>query len=123
MAQRAVMVDRARRLRRDMTDAERALWRALRGRQIDGFRFRRQHPIGSHIVDFVCLDVRLVVEVDGAQHAEQIRADAARTECLMERGYRVVRYWSHDVLLRLDTVTEQIRRVLLENASARPTRS
>ncbi|MBB3344849.1 endonuclease domain-containing protein [Luteimonas sp. RC10] len=87
----------ARRLRRAMTDAERALWRHLRMRQIAGARFRRQHPIGPYVVDFVCLAHRLVIEVDGGQHADSM-SDAARDAFLRTHGYRVLRLWNHDVL-------------------------
>ena len=76
--------ERARALRKSMTDAERKLWRALRDKQLDGRRFRRQHPIGPYVVDFVCLERRLVIEVDGSQHGEpeQTTFDQQRTEWL-----------------------------------------
>ena len=101
-----------------MTDAERALWRRLSRRQIDGARFRRQHPIDRYIVDFVCLSAKLVVELDGGQHAEQAEADAdaERTRWRAGRGYRVVRFWNHDVLSQPDAVVEEIRRVLNEQS-------
>ncbi len=91
--------ERARSLRRDMSPPERSLWRALRGGQIDGFRFRRQHPIGAFVVDFFCLEKRLVSEVDGRQHGEAAQAahDDERTRWLQARGYRVVRFWSNEV--------------------------
>ena len=85
--------ERARTLRKSMSDAERKLWRALRTRQLDGARFRRQHPIGRYVADFVCLERRLVVEVDGGQHTEddQIARDARRDRWLVSEGYRVLR--------------------------------
>ena len=104
-----------------MTDAEQALWRVLRRRQVEGFRFRRQHPIGPYIADFACLEAKLVVEVDGGQHDEQ--SDAQRAGYLAEQGYRVVRYWNHEVLGRLDAVAEEIRRVLLARVGGEPTAS
>lgn len=92
----------ARHLRRHLTDAERALWRALRGEQL-GVKFRRQHPIGRYTVDFVCLSHRLVVELDGGQHAQSAR-DRHRDAWLAQQGYRVLRYWNHDVLTHLNGV-------------------
>lgn len=101
---------RARELRKSMSDAESKLWSALRQRQIDGLRFRSQHPLGPYIVDFVCLERRLVVEVDGGQHGEpnQIAHDAQRTRWLESEGYRVVRAWTTEVFDNLDGVVEAI---------------
>lgn len=98
----------ARTLRRDITDAERALWRHLRKRQIAGYKFRRQHPLGAYIVDFVCLEARLVVEVDGGQHAERQFYDQARTDWLEQQGYRVLRFWNHEVLANAEGLVEAI---------------
>jgi len=103
--------DRARELRRNMTDAERALWRHLRRKQVAGRRFRRQQPIGEYIVDFACLEKKLVVEVDGGQHAEEER-DAARTRWLEGRGYRVLRFWNTEVLGQMDSVLAAIEESL-----------
>jgi len=113
--------ERAGDLRRIMSDAERRLWAALRARQLDGLRFRRQHPIGSYIADFACLEKRLVVEVDGSQHAEPTQAahDTRRTRWLESEGYRVVRVWTNEVLENLDGVTEQIRVEALRLPSVR----
>src|SRR5436309_16044731 len=94
----------ARSLRSDMTDVERILWRALRGRQLEAGRFRRQHPIGPYIADFACLDKRLVIELDGGQHQDRIGYDARRTAFLQLQGGRVVRFWNNDVLNNLDGV-------------------
>ena len=105
--------DLARRLRQAMTDAERALWRHLRMRQIAGARFRRQHPIGPYVVDFVCLDPRVVIEVDGGQHAES-RSDAARDAFLRTHGYRVLRFWNHEVLGNPEGVWLRIAQALRE---------
>lgn len=102
----------ARRLRKTMTDAEQALWRHLRDRQLDGYRFRRQVPIGDYIVDFVCLDVGLVVEVDGGQHAIKQDDDKARDAWLANEGYRVVRFWNNDVLANREGVLLKIRDAL-----------
>ena len=103
----------ARRLRRAMTDAERALWRHLRMRQIAGARFRRQHPIGPYVVDFVCLAHRLVIEVDGGQHADSM-SDAARDAFLRTHGYQVLRFWNHDVLGNPEGVWLRIAQALRE---------
>ena len=103
---------RARALRKSTTDAERKLWSVLRRLQIDGHRFRRQHPIGVYVVDFVCLAEKLVIEVDGGQHAENIQADDARTAWLESSGYRVLRFWNNDVLGNTDGVVEEIRAAL-----------
>ena len=98
----------ARILRRGMTDAERLLWQHLRGRQIAGLRFRRQHPLGRYILDFVCLEIGLAIEVDGGQHDEGRDRDRARTAWLEQRGYRVLRFWNHEVLTGLGSVKEAI---------------
>ena len=89
---------RARQLRKSLTDAERVLWNILRNRQVLGYRFRRQAPIGPYIVDFVCFENRLVIEVDGGQHVEQADYDADRTGWLEGAGYRVIRFWNSQVL-------------------------
>src|SRR5690242_13265404 len=94
---RTTSTTRARRLRRDATDAERRLWYRLRARQIDGAKFVRQEPIGPYVADFVCREQRLVVELDGGQHATDKR-DAMRDDWLRQHGYRVLRFWNNDVL-------------------------
>jgi very-short-patch-repair endonuclease len=98
----------ARRLRRDMTDAEQLLWRHLRNRELLGHKFRRQHAIGGYIVDFVCIEARLIVEADGGQHVDDSDKDAERTRRLEEIGYRVMRFWNDDVLLRVEDVLEAV---------------
>jgi BirA family biotin operon repressor/biotin-[acetyl-CoA-carboxylase] ligase len=101
--------ERARALRRNLTDAERKLWHALR-RDALGVNFRRQHPIGNYIVDFVCLDRKLVIEADGGQHAEaQAAHDAARTAWLEQQGYEVLRFWNTDILTNIEGVVDVIR--------------
>jgi very-short-patch-repair endonuclease len=113
--------ERARALRKSMSDAERKLWRGLRARRIDGARFRRQHPIGRYIVDFVCLEQRLVVEVDGGQHTEDehITADARRDRWLESEGYRVMRISTTDVYSNVDGVLDTIWATLQEQPSVR----
>jgi len=103
----------ARKLRSTLTDAESRLWLRLRRRQLDGFRFRRQQPIGRYVVDFFCPDAKLIVEVDGGQHAADT---GARTRWLEGRGYRVVRFWNNDVLGNTDGVVEKIREALRAGA-------
>jgi len=102
------LTDRARALRKAPTEAERRLWSRLRRGQLDGCRFRRQAPIGRYIVDFVCFERRLVVEIDGGQHALRARADGARTAWLESQGFTVVRFWNHEVLGNTDGVVEAL---------------
>jgi|SRR5581483_1973889 len=101
-------IPRARALRRNMTDAEAHLWKLLRGRHTTGFKFRRQFPIERYVADFVCLEARLVIEVDGGQHGDRIEEDAMRTQCLEANGYRVLRFWNDDVLKNDDRVVQVI---------------
>ncbi|WP_449467935.1 endonuclease domain-containing protein [Stenotrophomonas humi] len=101
-----VTLERARRLRRNMTETERRLWSRLRGGQLNGLKFRRQHPIPPYIVDFYCEASQLVVELDGSQHNEV--ADRARTQFLEQQGLVVLRYWDHEVLRQIDAVLEAI---------------
>jgi very-short-patch-repair endonuclease len=99
---------RARSLRRDPTEAERLLWKRLRHRQVGGAKFRRQHPIGNYIADFVCLEAMLIIEVDGSQHVDQAAYDAARTAYLIAEGFEVLRVWNNDLTCRPDSVMEAI---------------
>ena len=105
--------DNARRLRREMTEVEARLWYQLRDRRLDGFKFRRQKPIGPYIVDFVCLDRRLIIELDGGHHALQVQADARREVFLQAAGFRVLRFWNHEVLANEAAVLERIHQGLL----------
>ena len=104
---------RARQLRSTPTGAEIRLWSRIRRKQLDGFRFRRQHPIGPYVVDFFCPEAKLIVEVDGGQHDALAEQDANRTEWLEKRGYRVVRFWNNDVLANTEgvllAILEQLR--------------
>jgi very-short-patch-repair endonuclease len=104
--------DRARRLRHDQTEAERQLWARLRDRQLYNAKFRRQHPVGPFITDFCCPQHRLVVELDGGQHAVQADADQVRTAFLNQHGYRVLRYRDHEVMQDIEAVLQQIAAVL-----------
>ena len=99
---------RARQLRKNPTDAERLLWQKLRFWQVDGRKLRRQQPLGGYIVDFVCLERRLIVELDGGQHADRNAYDKKRDDWLRNQGFVILRFWNHDVLNNIDGVVEQI---------------
>ena len=107
-------VSRARSLRQGSTDAEALLWSQLRSHQMLGFQFRRQEPIGKYIVDFVCYQRRLIIELDGGQHQEQAGYDLERTEWLNRRGFKVIRFWNDDVLGNIDGVLDSILMALQE---------
>ncbi|HKP23191.1 MAG TPA: endonuclease domain-containing protein [Dongiaceae bacterium] len=104
----------ARQLRKNMTDAERALWRLLRQRQIHGVRFRRQVPIDQYIADFACLEMKLVIEADGGQHSES-QTDKVRDAYLRSQGFFVLRLWNNDILTNSDgvyrVITETVERL------------
>ena len=97
-----------RHLRSNLTDAEKRLWSKIRNKQIEGHRFRRQAPIGPYVVDFFCPKRKLVIELDGGQHATQMEADAERTAWLETKGYRVIRFWNNEVFENLDGVLQSI---------------
>lgn len=107
-------------LRQQATDAEQVLWQRLRNRQIGQAKFRRQHPIGPYVVDFVCLQHRLVIEVDGSQHAEQQERDERRTQFLASQGFRVLRFWNNQVLLKTEAVLEVILAALQDSPHPNP---
>jgi very-short-patch-repair endonuclease len=98
----------ARGLRRDPTPAEEALWAALRGRQLGGMKFRRQHPVGHYILDFCCPEHRVIVEVDGRVHEQQADYDESRTDYLATYGYRVLRFSNEEILSDLGAVLKRI---------------
>jgi len=104
---------RSRALRRDSTEAEKRLWSILRDRKLDGWKFRRQVAIGSFIVDFCCIEARMIVEIDGEQHADvRKHYDDARTRALRTRGFKVLRFWNSEVLQGAEEVAEEIGRIL-----------
>ncbi len=107
------IVATARKLRRSSTDVERKLWHRIRDKQIEEFRFRRQRPIEKYIVDFICLEAQLIVELDAGQHAENVAHDQKRSAFLHERGYRVLRFWNSEVIENIEGVLERLREVLL----------
>jgi len=103
--------DAARALRRNATDAERIMWRLLRDRRLNGVKFRRQMPIGPFVADFASIEHRLVVELDGGQHAEN-SADISRDAFLISCGWRVVRFWNNDVMKNREGVLESLQQAL-----------
>ncbi|QJD66308.1 endonuclease domain-containing protein [Xanthomonas campestris pv. badrii] len=105
-----VALTNARALRTEMTDAERTLWRCLRRKQLQGLKFRRQHPIPPYVADFCCIEARLIIELDGAQHSASI--DQVRTQWLQSKGWTVLRFWNNDVLLSLDAVVDAIFKIV-----------
>ena len=109
----------SRGLRKRSTNTETYLWRYLRDRRLDDFKFRRQHPIGRYIADFVNLETKVIVELDGGQHATDISYDRMRDEWLRNEGYRVLRFWDNEVFNNLEGVLETIRSALLQ-PSPRP---
>jgi very-short-patch-repair endonuclease len=100
-------------MRREPIDAEAAMWRLLRDRRLARFKFRRQVPFQTYILDFVCFRERLILEIDGSQHASSER-DAARDAALVAEGFRIARYWNNDVLQRSSSVLEDILEKLAE---------
>ena len=110
----------ARKLRQQSTDAERMLWKHLRAHRMAGYKFRRQVVIEPYIVDFICLDARLIVEADGGQHLEQAEDDLKRTIFLESLGYTVMRFWNHEILGDIHNVLERIHDSLIEVPSPQP---
>ena len=108
------MIPFARHLRKSQTDAERNLWSRLRSKQIKGVKFRRQQFIGPYIVDFVSLEKKLVIEIDGGHHndAEIVETDEKRTKWLKQEGFQVLRFWNNEVITNIEGVVEKIRTIL-----------
>ena len=103
-----------RQLRQNMTLAEQRLWRHLRGKRLAGYKFRRQQPLGTYILDFVCIEAKLAIEIDGGQHAEQTACDAQRPRYLQQRGFTVSRFWNNEVLQQTEAVLTAILHKLEE---------
>lgn len=116
----APLYSRAKNLRKSSTDAERLLWNHLRMKQMKGLKFRRQQPIDNYIVDFVCLENRLIIEVDGGQHASERIKDIERDSYLIKNGFRVLRFWNNEVFRNIEGVLEVIRIKCLESPSPTP---
>ncbi len=102
------LIELARKLRRDATEAEKMLWYHLRAKQLENLKFRRQQPIGNYIVDFICFEKKLIIEVDGGHHSENKVSDKKRTKWLNDNGYKVIRFWNHEILLNCKGVLEEI---------------
>jgi len=92
------LLTRAKQLRKNSTDTEQHLWYFLRAKRLNGYKFKRQYVIGDYIVDFVCIERKLIIELDGSQHMDALDYDLKRTDYLVNLGYRVLRFWNHDVL-------------------------
>jgi very-short-patch-repair endonuclease len=113
----------ARMLRRHSTDAERLLWYYLRAHRMGGYKFKRQAIIASHIVDFVCFEAYLIIEADGGHHGERIEEDRQRTVLLNSKGFRVIRFWNHEILFDTRNVLREIYGELLNAPSPQPSPS
>ena len=106
--------NKARSLRKNQTDAERLLWQKLRNRQLLNVKFRRQFPIEPYIADFVCLELKLIIALDGSQHFGQIAYDNKRSDFLKQRGFKIFRFWNNDVFKNTEGVMESIRLMILK---------
>ena len=102
------LTKRARNLRVNSTEVEKKLWHHLRNNQLNGYKFRRQYPIGNYIADFVCVSLKLIIELDGGQHADQQIYDKKREQYLEKQGYKVIRFWNNDVIENLDGILEAL---------------
>lgn len=109
-----VFKEAARQLRKDQTDAESVLWKLLRNRQLLGYKFRRQHTFPPYILDFYCVDKKLVIELDGGQHLEREVYDKQRTEFLEAHGIKVLRFWNDEILKQPADVLIKIERALMK---------
>jgi len=103
-----LLKQRSRDLRKNLTDAEKKLWQKLRNKQIYDHKFRRQFVLGNYIVDFICLDKRLIIEVDGGQHMDNVNYDLQRDEWLKSQNFKVLRFWNNQVLNEIDSVLQDI---------------
>ncbi|WP_435626525.1 endonuclease domain-containing protein [Candidatus Ferrigenium straubiae] len=106
------LLDNAKSLRRNLTDAEQRLWYHLRAHRFMGLKFKRQKPIGRYVVDFVCIEKKLVIELDGGQHADSLKADGERDAWLRGQGYTVLRFWNNELMNEMEGVLERIRLAL-----------
>jgi very-short-patch-repair endonuclease len=111
-------LQRAKALRKHQSDAEQKLWFHLRGKRFNDVKFKRQKPIGLYIVDFVAVSEKIVIELDGGQHQEQMAYDQERTRYLESCGYRVLRFWNNECLTQIEAVLEHIRNALAQTVSS-----
>jgi len=102
------LIKLAKQIRKKSTNAERLLWYYLRGKRFNNLKFRRQQPIGPYIVDFICFEKRIIIEVDGGQHSNNEEIDLIRTQWLNNQGYQVIRFWNHEVIQHHMNVFEEI---------------
>ncbi|MBU1148219.1 MAG: endonuclease domain-containing protein [Candidatus Omnitrophica bacterium] len=114
------IITNARNPRKRFTDAEKLLWQYLRAKQLEGFKFRRQQPIGNYVVDFVCFEKGVVIEVDGGQHAVEREKDKERDEWLNGQNLKVLRFWNNEVLTNIGGVLEVIREHCLSHPPLNP---
>jgi very-short-patch-repair endonuclease len=110
------LLGNAKTLRRNQTDAEQKLWYHLRAHRFMGRKFKRQKPMGRYVVDFVCLEEKLIIELDGGQHVENVEYDQERDAWLMSEGYKVLRFWNNELMNEMESVLERIRLVLSNEA-------
>ncbi len=101
-------LERAKSLRKAQTDAENRLWYYLRAKRFSGLKFKRQKLVGKYIVDFICIKLKLIIEVDGGQHLENIKYDQSRTQFFETQGFTVLRFWNHDVMINTQVVLQAI---------------
>ena len=118
--ERGVGISKARQLRKNPTKAESTLWRHLRGRRLEGYKFRRQVPLGRYIVDFVSFERRLIIELDGGHHQVQAAYDNQRTQWLESQGFRVLRFWNNQVLGQTEAIAQAILEALEHHPSPSP---
>ncbi|HEX9714865.1 MAG TPA: endonuclease domain-containing protein [Desulfurivibrionaceae bacterium] len=111
----------AKTLRTNQTEAEQRLWHHLRAHRFMDLKFKRQKPIGRYIVDFICVEQHLIIEIDGGQHAGQTEYDQRRDAWLRSQGYTVLRFWNHEVMQQLEGVLEQIRSTIALSPGPSPT--
>jgi very-short-patch-repair endonuclease len=109
--------DFARTLRKRSTDAENTLWKSLRAKRLQGLKFRRQEPIGKYIVDFVCYEKKIIIEIDGGQHSVDKEKDQERDHWFKTKGFEVLRFWNNDVLKKTEEILEIIMKRCLESPS------
>ena len=107
-----ILSSNAKQLRKNCTHTEQHLWYFLRAKRLNGYKFKRQYVIDNYIVDFICIEHKLVIELDGSQHMDALDYDLKRTNYLNNKGYKVLRFWNHDVLQNTDSVLREILNTL-----------